>query len=85
MERADSTGVTWDGSPLTLGAVCYALLSSIIYYEPYDDAEWEKEHPNDPYAPWPGHIHKPPISEEALRAAQDAWRKVIGRGMHRFT
>jgi hypothetical protein len=68
MSRSDSTGVTWRGIPLTLGAVCYAMLRNLIIYEP-----------PDPDARWPGFIRQPPISDSVLTAAQAAWRPVIQR------
>ncbi len=71
MARPDSTGVTWRGVPLSLGAVCYAMLRNLIIYEP-----------PDPDARWPGFIRQPPISDSALAAAQAAWRHVIQRRMY---
>jgi len=85
MGRGDSTGVTWQGTPMSLGAVCYAMLENLIYYESYDDPVWIRHNGGDKYAPWPGDITKPPVSAAALRAAQSAWRDVVRRHMHRFS
>ncbi len=70
MSRHDSTGVTWQDVPLSLGAVCYAMLRNLVIYEP----------PNE--ESWPGAIRRPPITDAVLAAAQAAWRDVVKRRLY---
>ena len=71
MSRRESTEATWEGTALSLGAVCYAMLRNLIIYEP-----------PDPDGRWAGFITQPPITDSSLAAAQAAWRIVIQRRLY---
>ena len=52
-----------DGMPITVGAMCYEVLSNLVYYEPTT-------------ATWPGYI-SPKASLQEMRDAKAAWTQVV--------
>lgn len=60
---------TLEGKPVALGIICYEALTQMVYYEPTA--------PNgDVAADWAGFL-SPQASPEQMRAAKQAWIKVL--------
>lgn len=58
-----------DGKPVAVGMVCYEALTQLVYHEPTATG-------GDIATDWPGNI-SPRASAENMRAAKEAWRKVV--------
>ena len=79
MSDTSSAVPTLMGRHVSLGIVCYEVLSHVAYYEAYDD---EPEGPNK-YRAWEGDI-PPSATHDQLLKAQIAWRSVIRQKRYRL-
>jgi uncharacterized protein YceK len=63
LDDATPSKSTFDGNPIAVGAMCYEVLSNLVYYEPTT-------------ATWPGYV-SPKASLQQMRDAKAAWAKVV--------
>jgi hypothetical protein len=67
LDDTSASSSVLDGTPVSLGIVCYEGLSLLVYYEPTDAG-------GDVAANWPGFIF-PQASTEDMRNAKAAWKR----------
>lgn len=68
MDNATPTQSTLNHEAVPLGVLCYQAITLLVYHEEVNEG--------GDLLDWPGYIHLP-ASPADLKAAQEAWRKVI--------
>jgi len=76
LDNTTQSGSTLDGTPVALGIVCYEALTQLVYHEPTG-------RDGDVASDWPGRLSPRPSPAE-MRAAKEAWKKVIATKSYSF-
>ena len=73
MERTDRARIRLNNQPVRVGVACYTVLRRLAYHEEGDSSDSTGGLTPD----WPGDLADPDVTIPNLRAAHDAWVRVV--------